>query len=410
MTFAQWQPIYAERGLSTFPVRIEAGDKKPMVKNYLRAGRRYSDRLAQQFPDAQAFGFALGARTKITVLDSDSNDDRILSDAMERHGKTPLVVRSGSGNYQAWYRHNGEGRHIRPDPRLPVDILGGGFVVAPPSIGTKSTYQIIEGSLDDLGSLPALQNFVSRTYSEAISEGRRNDALWKHCMRQARSCDDFTALLDVAETFNAHSLNPPLDPDEVVKAAQSAWRATERGDNRFGQCGAFLTFAETNSMIGEPNLLALLVWLRALNSPNRQFLIADGLAPSLGWSLPQLRRCRRRLLELGWLEMIRQPARGCAALYRWGPTAQSGNGLSISAGHAIGSDTNPLGCKGEVLVEDSLSISVGHCQTARTARVSELNRNGLIEQTGARRKNESGMTATVWRLTNGLAVSDGAVE
>jgi predicted ArsR family transcriptional regulator len=31
-------------------------------------------------------------------------------------------------------------------------------------------------------------------------------------------------------------------------------------------------------------------------------------------------------------------------------------------------------------------------------RVSELNRNGEIEQTGARRKNESGMTATVWRI------------
>jgi predicted ArsR family transcriptional regulator len=31
-------------------------------------------------------------------------------------------------------------------------------------------------------------------------------------------------------------------------------------------------------------------------------------------------------------------------------------------------------------------------------RVSELNRNGAIEQTGARRKNESGMTATVWRV------------
>jgi predicted ArsR family transcriptional regulator len=31
-------------------------------------------------------------------------------------------------------------------------------------------------------------------------------------------------------------------------------------------------------------------------------------------------------------------------------------------------------------------------------RVSELNRNGQIEQTGARRRNASGMTATVWRI------------
>ena len=34
-------------------------------------------------------------------------------------------------------------------------------------------------------------------------------------------------------------------------------------------------------------------------------------------------------------------------------------------------------------------------------RVSELNRNGEIEQTGARRRNASGMTATVWRIVQG---------
>ena len=371
MSFAEWQPIYAAHGLSTFPVRIEAGDKKPMVKNYLRAGRRYSDRLAQQFPDAQAFGFALGSRTKITVLDSDSNDDRILSDAMTRHGKTPLIVRSGSGNYQAWYRHNGEGRHIRPDPHLPVDILGGGFVVAPPSRGVKSAYQIIEGSLDDLGCLPALQNFVAATNAEVISTGRRNNALWEHCMRQCRSCDDFPALLDVAETFNAQALSPPLAANEVVKAARSAWQATERGENRFGQIGAFLTVAETQSLVSDPHLLALLAWLKAQNSPGSQFLIADGLAPSLGWSLAQLRRCRKHLLDLGWIRIVRPPARGYAALYRWG--VQSVKDPSISVGHAIGSDASPQEYRGSV-IEDSLSISVGHCQ------------------------NESGMTATVWRL------------
>ena len=34
-------------------------------------------------------------------------------------------------------------------------------------------------------------------------------------------------------------------------------------------------------------------------------------------------------------------------------------------------------------------------------RVSELNRTGKIKQTGARRKNESGMTARVWRIAPG---------
>jgi hypothetical protein len=364
-SFAEWQPVYASHGLATFPVRIDAETKKPLAKNYLRAGRRYSERLAQQFPDADAFGFALGPRTKIAVLDCDTTDERILSDALTRHGKTPLVVRSGSGHFQAWYQHNGEGRHIRPNPRLPIDILGGGYVIAPPSKGVKSTYQIIEGTLNDLHNLPPLQRFIAQKPIEAISEGRRNTALWQHCMRQCRSCDDFSALLDVAETFNAHSLNPPLGSDEVVRTARSAWQATERGENRFGQFGAFLTLAETQSMVRDPHLLALLAWLKAQNAPGAQFLIADGLAGLLGWSLPQLRRCRKALVDAGHIKMVRPPVRGCAALYRW--AAQSGNGLSKSVGHAIGLDQIQPKLVREVLVEDSLSKSVGHCQTAREA-------------------------------------------
>lgn len=362
--FARWQPVYASHGLATFPVQIDAGSKKPMAKNYLRAGRRYSERLARQFPDASAFGFALGPRTKITVLDCDTTDERILGDALARHGKTPLVVRSGSGHFQAWYRHNGEGRHIRPDPRLPIDILGGGYVVAPPSKGTKTDYQIVDGSLDDLGNLPRLQQFTAQNPTEAISEGRRNTALWQHCMRQSRSCDDFSALLDVAETFNAQTLSPPLDSDEVVRAARSAWQSNERGENRFGQFGAFLTRSETTSMVATPYLLALLAWLKAENGPNSQFLIADGLAGLLGWPLPQLRKSRKALVDSGHIKMIRPPARGCAALYRW---AQSGNGLSKSVGHAIGLDQSDPRDIGAVLVEDSLSKTIGHCQTGEVA-------------------------------------------
>src|ERR1700680_1651529 len=39
-------------------------------------------------------------------------------------------------------------------------------------------------------------------------------------------------------------------------------------------------------------------------------------------------------------------------------------------------------------------------------RVSELKRTGKIKQTGARRKNESGMTATVWRITPQAVVAN----
>jgi len=69
----------------------------------------------------------------------DTPDERVLADALGRHGPTPLVIRSGSGNWQAWYRNGGEPRRVRPWADKPIDILGDGFTVAPPSRGVQGT-------------------------------------------------------------------------------------------------------------------------------------------------------------------------------------------------------------------------------------------------------------------------------
>ena len=63
--FSQWQPRYAEHRIPTFPVK----DKRPSVKGYLHLGLPASAQLAMKFTESEAFGFALGARSGITVLD-----------------------------------------------------------------------------------------------------------------------------------------------------------------------------------------------------------------------------------------------------------------------------------------------------------------------------------------------------
>jgi len=55
----------------------------------------------------------------------------------------------------------------------------------------------------------------------------------------------------------------------------------------------------------------------------------------------------------------------------------------------------PSGATADEIAKD-LNLSV----LSVRPRVSELNRLGDIEQTGARRKNESGMTATVWQIAS----------
>jgi len=67
--------------------------------------------------------------------------------------------------------------------------------------------------------------------------------------------------------------------------------------------------------------------------------------------------------------------------------------LSATAG---GQATPPAQPTADEIAND-LNLSV----LSVRPRVSELKRTGKIKQTGARRKNESGMTATVWRTASG---------
>jgi len=92
--------------------------------------------LAIKFADARAFGFACGARNRVTVIDKDENDERIVHVAEQLFGASPLLWQTGGGKYAAAYRFNGERRHVRPIRSLPIDILGGGFIVAPEIIKT----------------------------------------------------------------------------------------------------------------------------------------------------------------------------------------------------------------------------------------------------------------------------------
>lgn len=202
--FAQWQPTYEALGIATFPVR----EKTPCVSNYLKMGQPASRKLLRRFGEADGLGFACGKRSRITVLDIDAPDENLLADALAEFGNTPFVVRSASGNYQAWYRHNGEKRQIRPFPGRAIDVLGGGYVVAPPSKSAKGAYGIIAGKLEDLGSLPTLSQpeiiyspapfHIGEQHAEQVAAsslsdgatlscGNRNATLWRWCMSRRRT-------------------------------------------------------------------------------------------------------------------------------------------------------------------------------------------------------------------------------
>jgi hypothetical protein len=341
--FQTFQPQYAAQRIATFPVV----NKRPAVRGYPRIGLRASSELAGKFADAPALGFMCGARSGVTVLDIDTADERILADALGRHGETPIVVRTASGKWHAWYRHSNERRRIRPWDPSPIDLLGtGGFAIGPPSAMQRGCYEFVQGGLDDVARLLTMRGLDASLYNEAInivpddvlpkdaaeddeptlsavSKGRRNDKLFAHCMRHVHHCDDRDALLDVGRTFNLNCL-PPLSDDEVIKTVSSAWRYTARGENRFRMTGSWLPTDTVRQLAPDPHLLSLVSFLKAENRPDRTFMIADGLATVLHWPRRKLTAARRKAIERGLVVMVSKPHSGHPGLYRFGPALRVG--------------------------------------------------------------------------------------
>ena len=319
--FAEWQPRYAEHGIATFPVR----EKRPAVQGYLKIGLDASRQFAIKFPIEDAFGLAC-RRNGISVLDVDTPNERILADALSEHGPSPFIVRSGSGNWQAWYRRNGEGRRVRPDPTRPIDILGDGYVVAPPSRFARGPYSIVEGTLDDLARLPPMRRAerqvpqFAAAGGQKVRAGQRNQELWRACMKMARECRDVTELMRRAAEMNATMFYEPLPDDEVLRVVASAWAKEISGENWFGSGGRVVLEAEKVDRLARdhPDAFILLALLKRHHWSEREFIIANAMADNIGQTRKRFASARRQLELAGELEQVRPASRQYGpAVYRF---------------------------------------------------------------------------------------------
>jgi hypothetical protein len=199
-------------------------------------------------------------------------------------------------------------------------------VVAPPSKVQKGDYQFIRGSLDDLDHLPVLQNLGLNTSTpdslapaaEMVGMRKgdgRNAALFREVGRAAHQVDNMDELLSYARALNDQCAEP-LGDMEVTKIVSSVWKMQTEGRNRFGQHGAWFPVAEISTWGADPDAFYLLAYLRAKNHPGATFMIANGLAETLGWSRKRLSAARCRLIELGYFRVVRYAAQHNPALYR----------------------------------------------------------------------------------------------
>jgi len=320
--FAEWQPRYAKHRVATFPVE----NKRPCIRNWQKVGLNGSSQLAMKFADADAFGFQCGKPNRITLIDIDSRDERIVGEAIKLFGESPILWRTGSGNHAMAFRHNGEPRRIRAMPGLPIDVLGGGFAVAPPSMGSTGRYEFLQGGLADLDRLPVARSIkvdLPEPRSEtagSIRKGERNTSLFRYALEQAPYVDDLDALIDVVRTRNI-DCEPPLSDTEVVNIAASAWRYQEEGRNLVGLGRAFVVSnADYKRLREEGGADAALLYcdLRSQHW-GRDFVLSKAMAASMRWGLPRWRRARDALVKLGFIHCIHPGGNGPhdPSIYRW---------------------------------------------------------------------------------------------
>jgi hypothetical protein len=348
--FGYWQRPYAARRIATFPLEVVDGNviKKPAIKHFDKIGLRQSGNFAldPKYANAPGFAFMCGQRSKITIGDMDTADENLVADFLAKHGQTPIIARTSSGHFHAYYRHNGESRKIRLyGDHVPFDLLGGGMAIAPPSQFAKGNYQFIQGRLDDLDRLPTIKgidailnapgfipdgvydNDNADVHEQEIPawviEGRRNTEIFRHCMRRAHYLDGLQALIVEADAFyrNHCERHPVMEDSELLKIAKSAWNYTESGLNRFGQHGFWASTLDYSEMVlKDGDAYLLLTYLKMHNHPSSWFMIANGLATSFNWSRKRLSAARQRLLALEHIEQVRTPnghRHDGSALYKW---------------------------------------------------------------------------------------------
>ncbi len=85
-----------------------------------------------------------------------------------------------------------------------------------------------------------------------------------------------------------------------------------------------------------------------------------------------------------------------------GPSQQAAKAISSTAATLRAQVLNEFKQHQAGRTADEIATSLNLSVLSVRPRVSELRRLGKIEQTGSRRTNESGMTATVWRLSSSV--------
>lgn len=306
-----------------------------MVKSWEKLTPHASSQFARRLhlSRAVAFGF-LPHRAGIVVLDVDTTDLTYAARLFERFGSPKIVVRTASGKLHGYYRHNGEGRHVRPEgPSEPFDILGAGYCIAPGSVTPAGEYEFIVGGFDQLSCLTPMigaDAFVSQPEpdKQRLKEGDgRANALFHYLGSEARRCDNEEQLLDVAINYAEEQFAESLPRTDIEKTVASVWRYQSEDRNFIGLKSGegrkvILDHAKIGKLaqLGGIAAIGLYATIKARHPGSSPFSIPNDAAwdQDVSASRRVIQKARKAMLDIGIIEEVRPPSQHHGpALFRW---------------------------------------------------------------------------------------------
>jgi putative DNA primase/helicase len=223
---------YRRRGWS--PIPIKERSKEP---NLLELQPYLNRKATKEELDAwrwSGVGIVTGPVSGVLVLDVDGPEGEA---ELKKHGHpvTPMV-RTASGGLHLYFKHPAQ--HVRTGIRVApgLDVkASGGYVVAPPSVGSNGrTYEwIVSPEEAELADPPQwLMVLLERERSkgpapeigERIPPGGRNDVLTSLAGTMRRRGMGEAEILAALRVTNEERCQPPLENEEVEKIAASVAR------------------------------------------------------------------------------------------------------------------------------------------------------------------------------------------
>lgn len=240
----------------TDPTRI---GKTPVIGwKEFQAAHPTDDNLVAWFSNGHRRNIAVltGAISNLVVIDCDSREAVAWADAYLP--PTPWRVRTSKGEHRG-YRHpgiavNNKVRIRTDDPAIKIDVRGdGGYVVGASSKHRDGTVYEWIGEPPSFDALPVFDpawlgseapddTTTTPPLPAVVSEGNRNNTLFKEGCRLRRLGLEPPEILAALIAINRQRCHPPLDAQEVEVIAQSCAKyesavdtfpLTEAGDAEF---------------------------------------------------------------------------------------------------------------------------------------------------------------------------------